>query len=57
MSTSFADTLFEFAKANTDAARVAYEAGYKSGYQEGFKAAVDEAVKIVNASKKTEVAA
>jgi hypothetical protein len=48
---NFADHLFEVAKANTDAARVAYEAGYKSGFQEGWKAAVAEAVKILNASK------
>lgn len=53
---TFSEQLFEIAKANTDVARTAYEAGYQSGYTEGWKAAVVEAIKILDAAKKPQAA-
>jgi hypothetical protein len=43
-----ADLLFAVVKANTEASRVAFEAGHRAGYMDGYRAAMADAKQIVS---------
>lgn len=51
------DTIFAAAKAHTETARVAYQHGFDAGFDAGHRAALDEALKILDAAKSTAVPA
>jgi len=51
MSTSFSDLILKTVRAQTEASRIAYEAGYAAGHHQGYLEAMAEAKQMVKASQ------